>query len=121
MYRSLQATQKFAGLSHQEHAGDATDMLLIIVLSLAVYRINRFIIKDTIFDKPRAAFINWALPKRGGTTVVDLITCPFCIGVWAAAAATFSTAAITTVPVPVLMWLASAAGSMIVWRIIEDD
>jgi len=97
------------------------EMWLLVVISLLVYRVNRLIIRDTIFDKPRAAFINWALPRRGGSAVVDLITCPFCLGVWVSAVATAVASHITTVPLPMFVWLASAAGSMIAWRIIEDE
>lgn len=94
---------------------------LLVVMSLFVYRINRFIIRDTIFDRPRAALINWLLPKRGGDVIVDLITCPFCIGVWVSGASITVAAQISDVPMPVYMWLASAAGSMLAWRAIEND
>lgn len=98
------------------------DLLAVfIILSFFVYRINRFIIRDTIFDRPRAALINWLLPKRGGAVVVDLITCPFCIGVWVAGVSTAVAANITNIPIPVYLWLASAAGSMVVWKVVEDD
>jgi len=96
-------------------------MFLLVAISLAVYRVNRLIIHDTIFDRPRSAFINWLLPKRGGGTVVELITCPFCIGMWVSGVATIVTSQVAAVPLPVLVWLASAAGSMIAWRIIEDE
>lgn len=97
------------------------EMVLLVVLSLATYRINRLIIRDTIFDRPRAALINWLLPRRLGGWAVDLITCPFCIGIWVSGACTIAATSAISVPIPVLFWMASAAGSMIVWSIIEDD
>ncbi len=50
---------------------------------LATYRLVRFTIEDTIFDEPREALQDWL--SEGGAIrqwALDLITCPWCLGVW---------------------------------------
>lgn len=65
-------------------------ILLVILLSPASYRITRLLVKDLIFDGPRAAIITKLvqLPDGGFRRIgfraklAYLIGCEFCVGVW---------------------------------------
>jgi hypothetical protein len=52
-----------------------------IILALAVYRISRLIIEDTIFEKIREKIFSKFSP---GTFLGYLLTCYWCISMWVA-------------------------------------
>lgn len=56
-----------------------SDPLYLVVSALAVYRLTRLVVADTILDRPRAA-----LAGRSDRMGV-FITCPWCVSVWVAA------------------------------------
>jgi len=70
-----------------------TGLLLVWVLinAFAVARIARFIVRDTITERPR----HWVQNKFTGT-LVEWVSCTWCVGVWLAAAATVLTCAGST-------------------------
>lgn len=99
----------------------------IIVLSLVAYRITRFLLEDSLIDAQR-----WWVQKKiaGGVAthdatpkwrlkLLDLTECPYCASVWVSAAATGYAMIWWTAPQPVLTWLGTCAGCMIVWRVVE--
>lgn len=95
-------------------------MWLTVTLSLVTYRVARLAIDDTIFDAPRARMHGWL--TAGGwfrQKLSELLGCPFCLTIWVAAGAVALTLPFASVPLPVWTWLASAAGSLIVWYIVE--
>lgn len=55
-----------------------------ILDALACHRLVRLIVKDEITNELRMSLIGWAL-KNGHTKFRYLITCPFCVGPYAAA------------------------------------
>jgi len=71
----------------------SADRALLYGLSVgATYRLVRLAIEDTIFDEPREALHEWC--EKGGPIrgwFLDLITCPWCLGVWFSAAVTVAT------------------------------
>jgi hypothetical protein len=121
-----------------------SDLLsLIAILSLVTYRVTRLFIEDSLFDKPRERWYRWVLGSLAKTDVdyiieskdiepfedllpiwrlklYQLTTCPFCFSVWVAAFATLFTNQVLSVPLPLWVWVGSAAGAMIVWKIAED-
>ena len=97
---------------------------LVVVLSLVCYRITRFIVKDTIIDGFRIwlhTVILGRKPALWREKLGELISCPFCISVWIAAAlAVVADYFVPSVPLPVFQWLAVAAGTLVIWRIVEE-
>ena len=68
-------------------------LALVAVLGTASYRLTRLVTRDTITDGLRTAVGRWAWDQhreqwRGGfrRRTHQLITCPFCLGVWISAA-----------------------------------
>jgi hypothetical protein len=99
-------------------------LLTVIALSLAVYRITRFVIDDTLIEEPRD-WLRKKLVEGKSTTVrtkiLDLMECPYCVSVWVAAGAVLLASWTWTVPEPFWSWLAVCGGAMIVWRIVEVE
>lgn len=85
-------------------------ILLLVLMTLACYRITRLITIDTFPP------VEWArrkivqaerLPKWLG----KLVTCYWCSSVWVAAGLTLLVALTVGLPLPCLVWPAIAAGS----------
>lgn len=69
----------------------AQQLALVVVLGLAAYRAARLVTRDSLTDTARAAVSRWAFDEdrdhwrsRPRWYVHELVTCPFCVGVWAA-------------------------------------
>ncbi len=80
--------------------------LWLIINGLAVARIVRLVAVDTITQRPRHA-----IQSKFEGTLVEFITCPWCLGIWFAAAATVLTCAAATRG----WWLLAALGLSIAW------
>jgi Protein of unknown function (DUF1360) len=97
---------------------------LIVVLSLACYRVTRFVIRDTLWEHWRVKLGDRILgtsPKLWRDKLYDLLHCPYCLSVWVAAATVAAADGFVSVPLPLFSWLAVAAGSLVVWRVVEPD
>lgn len=96
-------------------------LTFIIIASLITYRITRLAIDDTILDTPRIWFHQLLIGRTGKFRIwfYNLITCKYCLSVWIAAAVVAILNIWLPVAVPVAMWPAAAAGSLIVWKIAE--
>jgi hypothetical protein len=94
---------------------------LVVVLSLVVYRVTRFIIEDTIWERSRERMQNWLALRMTlwGDKLYELSTCPYCVSPYVAAVTVAVTAQFVNVPDPVLVWFAVLGGSMVVWRFVE--
>jgi len=91
---------------------------LLVVLALATYRVTRFLILDDLIERPRI----WVYMRLSRwPKVLELAGCPWCLSVWIAGALTAVAAVASSVPLPVLSWLAVAGGAMIPWRYMEFD
>jgi hypothetical protein len=95
---------------------------LFLLMSLAAYRVARFIVDDEFppmkwlrekFTGPYAAPLD--SPERQNTRVpywlAYLFTCPWCMTVWTAGLVTLLVAVTVGVPAPLLVWLAVAAAA----------
>ncbi|HEX4503868.1 MAG TPA: DUF1360 domain-containing protein [Scandinavium sp.] len=60
-----------------ENPGNATAAIWFVVVSLGVYRLSRIIARDTISDKPRAR-----MAARYHGSLVELVTCIWCLSFW---------------------------------------
>lgn len=110
-----------------------------IIMSFATMRVSRLVVKDTIFKEWREKLMYWlahghaTFDEETGaikhTTrrlplwrdkLVKLATCPYCVSVWVAG---FMTIAwhfvVDPLPAPFFVFLAVAAGSLIVWEYVD--
>lgn len=96
-------------------------LTILVILSLITYRIARFLILDTLIDTPRIWFHQVLIGKPAAwrMKLYELITCPYCLTIWIAAAVVAIADIFYSIPAPIGMWLAAAAGSLIAWNIIE--
>lgn len=97
---------------------------LLVLTSLTVYRVVRFFLRDTLIDRQR----NWLYEKILGDgagklreKLYELLDCKFCLSIWVSAGTVAVADRYTSVPLPVFVWLASSAGAMVVWRVVESD
>jgi hypothetical protein len=105
--------------------------LLIIVWSLVVYRVARFVILDELIAEPR----DWVMDRLERAKpdrlvpawkqkLAILLGCPYCVTPWIAAATLVAHRLfVGSFAIPVWCWLAVAAGAVIVYRYVdtEDD
>jgi hypothetical protein len=56
-------------------------MLDLLIDGFACHRITRLIVEDTVFDRPRHR-VKQALHEAGWPAGIDLLGCPWCVGVW---------------------------------------
>lgn len=80
--------------------------LWLVINTLAVYRLTRLAIRDTILNRPR----RWLVDRYEGG-LVTLATCPWCLAVWIAAVVVALTWAIPSVWAFPAFGLALAAGT----------
>lgn len=69
-------------------------ILVLAIYVLAVMRLTRLINSDTILDTPRIAL---ARVFGAGSTVVEFLACPWCVGMWLSLGG-------SAVPVLILRW-----------------
>lgn len=105
------------------------ELLTFIVLSLATYRIGRFVLLDEIIDGTRDRFFAWLNNPESLTSrrvwVMRLLTCVYCITVWiAAAVVVFWSLVISGEWIGwsfVLVWPAVAAAALVPWTYIDSE
>lgn len=100
---------------------------LLILTGLVTYRVTRFLIDDTLIDSPRAwvhhrllARSHRLFPTPARVKVYELLTCPFCLSIWVSAAVIAATTIVTSVPLPLWMWLGAATVSVAARRLIDE-
>ena len=97
---------------------------LLVLLSLACYRVTRFIIADSLIDGFRERVQERLIgdnPNLIRDKIYDLSVCPYCTSVHVAWIAVLITQQFVSIPLPVLVWLAVAGGAMVIWAIVESD
>lgn len=97
-------------------------MSLILLLSLATYRITRLIVEDKVWEVWRIKLSARIVrkPTLLRRKLNELLTCPFCMSVWVAAAVVAVADRFLHLPVPVLAWPAVAGGALVAWRYVEE-
>lgn len=60
------------------------NLLVLLVLGIAAYRITRFLVIDTLFEGSRNKFHTWLANKQGMIydKILDLTSCTWCLGFW---------------------------------------
>lgn len=110
---------------------------IFVLNALLVYRVTRFVIEDTLIDGIRNKVLGWIvgsqvemgpdgmpklrIPSLWRRKLRELLTCPYCLSAYVAAAATIVTDHYYNVPLPWFYWLAVAAASLMVWRYVEQN
>lgn len=74
-------------------------VLTALLIGFASYRLWRLIGQDQITERLREGLDGW---------VLDLVTCPWCLGTWIAFTVTAIVAAVVGLAYPVLVGLAAA-------------
>lgn len=96
--------------------------MLLILLSLATWRVTRFAISDNLIHGFRL-WLHYRILGDGKRAwrakLHELITCWWCLSVWVAAGVVAVVDQFTIVPLPWLMWLAVAGGAMAVHGLVE--
>lgn len=100
--------------------------LIVILIMLATHRVTRLIVKDHVTEPVRTrlqvgAERRWATrhptlarvtpQDRWGSPLAFWLSCPWCVGLWVAAAVTGATWPIARFPVPVLVALAASTAT----------
>lgn len=97
--------------------------LVLLIASLASYRVTRFLLRDSLIDGTRLRFNGYLIARvdrsRLALKLYELANCPYCISVWTSAGAVWAFDLCGSVPMPVMVWLAVAGGSLMVWRFNE--
>lgn len=96
---------------------------LLFFLSLATYRVTRFVIEDTLIQHQRIWVLNRILgrkPSAWREKLHELLSCIFCLSVWCAGGAVAITNQFVSIPLPILMWLGVCGGSLVIFQIAED-
>lgn len=84
-----------------------TDFLLIIVLSLASYRVWRLVGYDDISTPIRLRLQGFGPSSYDGTPwLLKLIECPWCLGTWLSLLSVYIFSLYHPLPYPVLWYLA---------------
>ena len=95
---------------------------LIVLFSLCVYRVTRFVISDSLIEGTRTRIQDKLIDGEPGLVrdkIYELSTCAYCMSIWVAGITVTLAQIWVDVPLPVLVWLASAGGCMVVWRFVE--
>jgi hypothetical protein len=105
------------------------ELLTFIIMSLATYRIGRFVLLDDMINGPRDRFFGWLntpeklSPRR--LWILELLSCVYCILVWiAAGVVTFWSLVIHDEWVGwgfLLLWPAVAAAALVPWTYIDSE
>lgn len=100
--------------------------------SLAVYRVTRFIIRDTLIDELRQKVqvtLSGGYVQRNGEwrlskwrqKLLELIGCPYCVSIYIAGATVLATWCRRGTRLPLVQWPAMSAAALVAWRIVEDE
>jgi hypothetical protein len=100
-------------------------LILIVGLGLVTYRVTRFVVLDSLIDRPRDAVHNWLMSRGGGwgPKLAELVGCPWCVSVWISAGAVALTMWLTDheVIMPVWTWLAIAAVAVLWYNVTDAE
>ncbi len=102
---------------------DSLRPLDLVLITLASFRVIRLVVYDKITAFFREQFYD-TIPGKGGfvfvepekgprRTIADLLSCPWCIGIWAAATVAFFYLLTPYALFPVLMLAIAAVASML--------
>lgn len=111
-------------------------LLTFVLVCLGTYRITRFITRDClpIIAVPRDWLITYCDPtivdvetkgiKKKGTFLRSIgyfFQCEWCMSIWVSAGVVYGTMQFTTVPLPVLWWLAASAITALIADRFEEE
>lgn len=88
----------------------------LVTDSLAVWRIVRFIQRDSLIEEPREAVIN----RWGHLKITELLTCPWCLSIWVAAGVVLARAAAPRVWGMIARGLAFSAGAGVITGLVDQ-
>jgi hypothetical protein len=112
--------------------------LAFVILTLAVWRITRFIVLDDLIGGTRKKVLDRleARPAPGQVGYDDdkrpnllafkawtLLTCPWCVGIYVSAGVLLAARifCLDSIPMPIFTWLAIAAAQLIPYNYLDGD
>ena len=101
-------------------------LTLIILVGLVTYRLTKFINEDRLIRDIRESVQMWCETRwiakqpehlregyqdseKWNSLGAYWLSCPWCVSIWVGGAVTLATAMFTSVPMPIMVWLASSA------------
>lgn len=84
--------------------------------ALAVWRIVRFVQRDSLVEELREALIN----RYGHLKIAELLTCPWCLSIWVAAGVVIARAAAPRVWGMIARGLAFSAGAGVITGLVDQ-
>lgn len=100
-----------------------SELVAVLAVVLATHRVTHFIVADGLIKRARERVQTWfetrwerrhpgeSDPDEWQSRVAYLLSCAWCTSIWAGAGTVAITDQFTSVPVPVLVWLASSSVS----------
>lgn len=84
--------------------------------ALAVWRIVRFVQRDSLIEEPREAMIN----RWGHLKIMELVTCPWCLSIWVAAGVVLARAVAPRLWGKIARGLAFSAGAGVITGLVDQ-
>lgn len=87
--------------------------------ALAVWRIVRFVQRDSLIERQREDLIN----RYGHLKIMELVTCPWCLSIWVGAAVVLARATAPRLWGMIARGLAFSAGAGVITGLVDklDD
>lgn len=91
----------------------------LVIDAIAVWRIVRFVQRDSLIEKQREQMIN----RWGHLKIIELLTCPWCLSIWVGAAVVIARAAAPRLWGKIARGLAFSAGAGVITGLVDklDD
>lgn len=87
----------------------------LVIDALAVWRIVRFIQRDSLIEEPREELIN----RYGHLKISELLTCPWCAGIWVAAGVVLARQVAPRLWGKIAQGLAFSAGAGVITGLVD--
>jgi hypothetical protein len=101
------------------------ELLILIVLSAATYRLTRLAILDDVFNTPRDKIHDWLLEpeqvKLWRVKLQALLACFPCLSVWFAGFVCWPIGFLYPIPLDAVYWLAVATLALIFHIVIDQE
>lgn len=88
----------------------------LVIDALATWRIVRFIQRDSLIEEPREELIN----RYGHLKISELLTCPWCLGIWVAAGVVGARATTPRLWGMIARGLAFSAGAGVITGLVDQ-
>lgn len=110
----------------------ATDFLLFLFLGFAVFRVTRFLLKDTLIERQRMWLLHRIAKAKAGPggmpdvspwrmKLLQLVQCAWCLSIWVAGMTELVVWHYCSIRLPLLYFPALSAVSLVFMDMVEDS